>query len=721
MSTLEPIPSHLEEDHVRPDIPEIRAFPPPLDAATATPDTDDDTESVQPELHPDMPGAAVSWFTAATNYLSAGMNSMVSFFRTPPKGPFRRIVVVGGGYGGQAFATEFEQKAVSKSNLNVEIVLIERRDKFFHCIAAVRALTEPGFSEQLWLPFDKLFRSTRGSLMTGTEVVEIHPSYLMARPTDPDLALTARPISVPFDYLVLATGLPNRIPARFPPSFVASFQAIELVNAIYDKINSDDVKTILIVGGGGVGVECAGELKSFYGDSKRVVLVERMGTLFPGKGITTELRNRVQERLDYLGVEVRLGWEVIEDRSRMEQGSDMTEDEYHELGVEIGKGSGKIWFEKHGFVGGKPRTVKVRRPDWWLEAKGLPTVRPADANLVKRDSEIDGIDTGDEHGGLDKISEGNEGNGDQQPREPDEVVGEATETETYDDESPVTPPQSAQDDELLEDEIESQMQFIFTGNLPPTVPLLRFPKYHDKNTDESPAAGPTEMPALSAATAVDPLLLASVDGMANGASHETMSSRIPHEPHDSPFLDPVSFELRVNKRLQLTTPASKAFPTPHIFAVGDVCGVAAPKLAWTAKSQARVVAANIVKLIREEGRFGIAGSVPHLSHEEEENEDSDGSNAGSSRAGTDDEDARNPSSPTFLPRRLEFLASMSGDLDTYTDYEGTSDPVGLIVMLGRNGGVAQIPVLGVLGDSFVRMTKATDGGLGFQRKEMGLA
>jgi hypothetical protein len=59
-------------------------------------------------------------------------------------------------------------------------------------------------------------------------------------------------------------------------------------------------------------------------------------------------------------------------------------------------------------------------------------------------------------------------------------------------------------------------------------------------------------------------------------------------------------------------------------------------------------------------------------------------------------------------------------LERYCDYEGTSDPVGLIVMLGRQGGVAQVPVLGVLGDSFVRMTKSVDGGLGWQRKEMGL-
>ncbi|KAI9002940.1 hypothetical protein DFJ74DRAFT_695394 [Hyaloraphidium curvatum] len=654
MATFEPFSEALRDDSDS----SSRNPPAPAPEAAVQGDRLDRAERV-------LPGTAdasrtPSLLRSVTSAIYDGFSRLNSYIRGPPRGPFRRILVVGGGYAGIAVVRQLESLAVSKHRLNVEIVLLERRDSFFHCIAAVRALTEPGYAEKLWIRYDRVFAAdSRGVLMTGTEVLEVHPSYVLARQFSLDDD-SLHHVEVPYDYLVIATGLPNRIPARFPPSFVTSNSAIELQRAIYEKLNSEAVSTVLVVGGGGVGVECSGELASFFGDRKRIVLVEKMATLLPGKGITDDLRNSIHQRLGALGVEILVGWEVIEDPSRPKE--DLTDAEYHELGVELFKGCGKLWFEQHGFVGGQARRIHLRRPAWWLEARARAA------------------ESGDD------------------PGEPNESDGPAVEldreTETF---------------------IDCDMQLIFTGNLPPSVPVLAFPKLHDSGEEDSPTMRPSDPPEQPPDS--EELITSGDDGAAV-ISPPILTGPIPHEPHTSPWLHPVTFELRVNSHLQLESSAPKAFPTPHVFAVGDVCGVSAPKLAWSAKSQAKVVAANIVKLIREEGRFGIAGAAeePDQSFPVDE-DDSVGSNVGSQP--TTAEDLRNPSSATFLPRRLEFLASVSADLEEYADYEGASDPVGLIVMLGRTGGVAQMPVLGLLGDSFVSMVKARDGGLGWQLKEMG--
>lgn len=724
MATFEPfslsILEDLDDSNERNDLSDTAGAKPAADAGELP------TELGQ-EHGPEHTADSVStpsFFKSLYGILSSQLAAIGGWLRGPPRGPHRRVVVVGGGYGGLAVSRELE-KLITKYNLNVEILLVERRDRFFHCIAAVRALTEPGFSEKCWLPYDNIFTTDRGKVIESTEILEIHPSYLLARRTDHESDASARPIEIAYDYLVIATGLPNRIPARFPPSFTRSAEAIELVDALFAKLRSDEVKRIAIIGGGGVGVECAGELKSYFGDrfvssfrpfsllrirspihcSKQINLVERMPTLFPGEGITSELRTRVYSRLSQMGVQIWLGWEVIEDRQPRDD--EMTDEEVHELGVEMRKGSGKLFFEKHGFVGGTPRTIRMRRPEWWFEARG-----------TTGSAEPDGEPSDTPH--EDPVFESRDDS-----RDPESAT---------DDNNDETEPK----DEETEMELETEMQFIFTGNLPPTVPVLAMPVLDAMG--DSPSVGPTifadRREEIAASLGLDAAV--TLEGQGNGdlaalvpdsnpiATNPRSKILPPHEPHDSLYLDPHSFELRVNPYLQLSSSKSNSIPTPHIFAVGDVCGIPAPKLAWSAKAQGKVVAGNIVRLIKEEGRFGIPGvdSVRFLEEDEERNgmeteRDTVWSELGSEHF-ADGAEGRDPSSVTFLPSRLEFLNSLTSTLDVYADYEATTNPVGLIVMMGRNGGVAQLPVLGVLGDRFVAMTKARDGGLGLQRREMGL-
>src|SRR4029453_9021075 len=73
----------------------------------------------------------------------------------PPKGPEMSaavqrpsVVVIGGGYAGIGVAAALDEDA--------DVTLVERRDTFVHNVGALRALVQPSWAPQIFLPYDRL-------------------------------------------------------------------------------------------------------------------------------------------------------------------------------------------------------------------------------------------------------------------------------------------------------------------------------------------------------------------------------------------------------------------------------------------------------------------------------------------------------------------------------------------------------------------------------------
>jgi NADPH-dependent 2,4-dienoyl-CoA reductase/sulfur reductase-like enzyme len=63
------------------------------------------------------------------------------------------VVIVGGGYGGTALAKALDE--------TTDVVLVEPRDAFMHNIAALRALVDPSWLPNIYLPYDRLLDAGR--------------------------------------------------------------------------------------------------------------------------------------------------------------------------------------------------------------------------------------------------------------------------------------------------------------------------------------------------------------------------------------------------------------------------------------------------------------------------------------------------------------------------------------------------------------------------------
>jgi NADH dehydrogenase FAD-containing subunit len=102
-----------------------------------------------------------------------------------------------------------------------------------------------------------------------------------------------------FDYLVIATGSSYAFPGK-----IAEYErsvAINLYNNLQGKIEKSE--KILIIGGGPVGVELAGEIATDF-PSKDITLVHSHSTLFRPNTYKEQFYIRVQEQLEKLNVKI---------------------------------------------------------------------------------------------------------------------------------------------------------------------------------------------------------------------------------------------------------------------------------------------------------------------------------------------------------------------------------------------------------------------------------
>jgi NADH dehydrogenase FAD-containing subunit len=101
---------------------------------------------------------------------------------------------------------------------------------------------------------------------------------------------------------VLATGSGYTYPAKPHDGSTSISQQLDDLQATHEELA--DTSRVLILGAGPVGLELAGEIKEVWPE-KHVVIVDQADQLVPG--FLPEMRDRLMQQLDALGIELRLG------------------------------------------------------------------------------------------------------------------------------------------------------------------------------------------------------------------------------------------------------------------------------------------------------------------------------------------------------------------------------------------------------------------------------
>src|SRR5262245_2411423 len=233
----------------------------------------------------------------------------------------KTVVIVGGGFGGLSAA-----KALSRAP--VKVIVIDRRNHHLFQPLLYQVATSVLSAGQIASPIrDILGRHLNTTVLMG-EIVEIvkEKKVVFANSADREH------VPIPYDYLILATGATHSYFGhnefeKFAPGLKNLADAVAVRNKILkgfetaeaeeDPSLHRDLLTFVHVGGGPTGVEMASaiatlvramvqsEFRRIDPSLARIVLVDR-GSRVLGT-FSEELSEAAKDRLEELGVEVRLG------------------------------------------------------------------------------------------------------------------------------------------------------------------------------------------------------------------------------------------------------------------------------------------------------------------------------------------------------------------------------------------------------------------------------
>ncbi|KIV77890.1 hypothetical protein PV11_09668 [Exophiala sideris] len=208
----------------------------------------------------------------------------------------KNVVVVGGSYVGRATAQELAKVVPSTHR----VLLIEPHSHFHHLFTFPRFAIVPGNEHKAFVPYNGLFSSVPNSgthAVIQARVVSLQPQYVKL---DREWEGSDQ---VSFDYLTVATGTLLSKPAAMSKDDKQS--SVEYLRQHQNSIKQ--AKSILIVGGGAVGVQMATDLKEYYPD-KQITVVHSRVHLMPQ--YHHKFHDLVQKRFGELGVNVITGARV---------------------------------------------------------------------------------------------------------------------------------------------------------------------------------------------------------------------------------------------------------------------------------------------------------------------------------------------------------------------------------------------------------------------------
>ncbi|GES58776.1 amid-like NADH oxidoreductase [Aspergillus terreus] len=209
----------------------------------------------------------------------------------------KNIIVVGGSYVGKGTAQELA-RLVPETH---RVLLIEPHSHFHHLFAFPRFAIVPGQEHKAFIPYSGIFAPSPNSLrhaVVQARVLSVCPQHVKL---DRKWHGSSQ---IPFEYLVVATGTRLAEPAGMRHDD-------KLSSVAYLQRHQNDVKranSILIGGGGAVGVQMATDLKEYYPD-KDITVVQSRPQLMPG--FHSNLHDLIKARFDELGIKLITGARVV--------------------------------------------------------------------------------------------------------------------------------------------------------------------------------------------------------------------------------------------------------------------------------------------------------------------------------------------------------------------------------------------------------------------------
>nr|ADO29929.1 hypothetical protein PP107 [Penicillium paxilli] len=202
----------------------------------------------------------------------------------------RNVIVVGGSFVGRSTAQELA-KIIPPTH---RILLTEPHSHFHHLFTFPRFAIVPGQEHKAFIPYSGIFAGATNPTAHG--VVQARVTSVKSQHIELDREWQGSK-QIPFDYIVLATGTRLSKPAAMDSDE-------KLPSVEYLQKHQADVKrskSILIVGGGAVGVQMATDLKEYYPE-KDVTVVQSRSRVMPN--FHPKLHELIKRRFDELGIKL---------------------------------------------------------------------------------------------------------------------------------------------------------------------------------------------------------------------------------------------------------------------------------------------------------------------------------------------------------------------------------------------------------------------------------
>eukprot|EP01117_Protostelium_nocturnum_P017485 TRINITY_DN7114_c0_g2_i1.p1 TRINITY_DN7114_c0_g2~~TRINITY_DN7114_c0_g2_i1.p1 ORF type:complete len:395 (-),score=121.91 TRINITY_DN7114_c0_g2_i1:32-1216(-) len=208
----------------------------------------------------------------------------------------RNIVVLGGSYSGAHAAQYLSQRIPS----NYRIILIDKNSHFHHLYVLPRFHLIGGHEHKAFIPYSGIFKESNGQyngIFLQSLVKKINSNWIEIDTED------TKGIQLPFDYLIYALGA--QVPTPMNGLTTSYRGSLDWLRASQKQIQQ--YSKILIVGGGALGIQFAGDIKELMPE-KKVTLVHSRDKLLPL--YLPEMHDGVMNRMNHLGVEVILGQRI---------------------------------------------------------------------------------------------------------------------------------------------------------------------------------------------------------------------------------------------------------------------------------------------------------------------------------------------------------------------------------------------------------------------------
>ncbi|PWY66772.1 amid-like NADH oxidoreductase [Aspergillus heteromorphus CBS 117.55] len=209
----------------------------------------------------------------------------------------KNVIVVGGSYVGKAAAQELARVIPATHR----VLLIEPHSHFHHLFAFPRFAVLSGHEQKAFIPYTRLFAALPHSTQHATvqaRVLSVHQQHVHL---DRDWQGLRQ---IPFEYLVVATGTRLAEPAAMKDEDKPS-------SVRYLQKHQSDVKqarSVVIVGGGAVGVQMATDMKELYPE-KEITVVQSREHLMPQ--FHPRLHEIVKKRFEELGIHLITGARIV--------------------------------------------------------------------------------------------------------------------------------------------------------------------------------------------------------------------------------------------------------------------------------------------------------------------------------------------------------------------------------------------------------------------------